>query len=136
MDNIQKVLIKAGRKDLAEEYFEKVAIGKPPVKKGDKVEDYAGKKYKVTNISYGNPSKLRDTTGAASELLSYMSKAEIKKTWWIEVDHKYVYSYGDGGVTKVAGKIKGPGIPDGTGPMKDDPSCPYNKEKEQEEEKE
>jgi len=51
MDNIQKVLIKAGRKDLAIEYY-----------------------------------------------------------------------------NKIAGKIKGPGIPDGTGPMKDSEECPYKKE--------
>ena len=50
MDKIQKVLIKAGRRDLAEEYYQ-----------------------------------------------------------------------------KVSGKIKGPGIPDGTGPMKDDLACPCNK---------
>ena len=30
---------------------------------------------------------------------------------------------------KVAGKIKGPGIPDGTGPMKDSPECPKSEEK-------
>jgi len=29
---------------------------------------------------------------------------------------------------KIAGKIKGPGIPDGTGPMKDSEECPYKKE--------
>jgi hypothetical protein len=30
---------------------------------------------------------------------------------------------------KTAGKIKGPGKPDGTGPMSDTPACPFNKEK-------
>lgn len=33
--------------------------------------------------------------------------------------------------SKEAGRIKGPGIPDGTGPMKDSPQCPYNKNKEE-----
>jgi len=36
---------------------------------------------------------------------------------------------------KEAGKKKGPGIPDGTGPMKDSPECPMNKDKEAKEEK-
>ena len=30
---------------------------------------------------------------------------------------------------KEAGKIKGPGKPDGTGPMKDSPECPCSKKK-------
>jgi len=29
---------------------------------------------------------------------------------------------------KTGGKDKGPGVPDGTGPMKDSPECPKNKE--------
>jgi len=37
--------------------------------------------------------------------------------------------------TKEAGKKKGPGVPDGTGPMKDSPECPINKDKEAKEEK-
>ena len=55
---------------------------------------------------------------------------------------------GDGGVvqatsfdevrleSKQAGKKKGPGIPDGTGPMKDSPECPYNKDDEEDFDKE
>lgn len=34
-----------------------------------------------------------------------------------------------GTILKVAGKIKGPGIPDGTGPMKNDPKCLFYEEK-------
>jgi len=34
-----------------------------------------------------------------------------------------------GTILKTAGKIKGPGIPDGTGPMKDSPACPFFEEK-------
>ena len=32
-------------------------------------------------------------------------------------------------VEKEAGKVKGPGVPDGTGPMKDSPECPYSEKK-------
>jgi hypothetical protein len=32
---------------------------------------------------------------------------------------------------KISGKIEGPGVPDGTGPMKDDVKCPFNKELEE-----
>ena len=44
------------------------------------------------------------------------------------------------GQVKTAGKIEGPGIPDGTGPMRNDPSCPFNEgeeiqDEEQQEEK-
>jgi hypothetical protein len=35
-----------------------------------------------------------------------------------------------GKVQKEAGSIEGPGVPDGTGPNKDNPECPKNKEKE------
>ena len=35
-----------------------------------------------------------------------------------------------------AGKKKGPGVPDGTGPMKDSPECPYNKDDEEDFDKE
>lgn len=37
-----------------------------------------------------------------------------------------------GAVKKEAGSIKGPGIPDGTGPMKDSPECKMKKEEEKE----
>jgi len=37
--------------------------------------------------------------------------------------------------TKEAGKIKGPGIPDGTGPMKDSPECKMNKKKDKKDKK-
>jgi len=43
--------------------------------------------------------------------------------------------YEDHEAKKHAGKIKGPGVPDGTGPMKDSPSCPCNKNKKSETEK-
>jgi hypothetical protein len=34
-----------------------------------------------------------------------------------------------GTILKVAGTIKGPGIPDGTGPMRNTPGCPFSEEK-------
>jgi hypothetical protein len=37
--------------------------------------------------------------------------------------------------TKEAGKDKGPGVPDGTGPMKDSDECPFNKDKEDKDDK-
>lgn len=37
-----------------------------------------------------------------------------------------------GAVKKEAGSIKGPGVPDGTGPMKDSPECKMKKEEEKE----
>jgi hypothetical protein len=41
----------------------------------------------------------------------------------------------DEGETKEAGKIKGPGVPDGTGPGKDSEECPFNKKKKKDEDK-
>lgn len=34
-----------------------------------------------------------------------------------------------GTILKTAGTIGGPGVPDGTGPMKDSPQCPFSEEK-------
>lgn len=31
-------------------------------------------------------------------------------------------------LVKIAGLLLGPGVPDGTGPMKNSPECPFNKE--------
>lgn len=60
--------------------------------------------------------------------------------WKISDDKKHIirlFKEDETGVSdKSAGKLMGPGVPDGTGPMKDDPSCPFNKgEEEQEDEK-
>lgn len=56
--------------------------------------------------------------------------------WKISEDKKHVmrlFNEDDTGVSdKKAGKIKGPGVPDGTGLMKDEPECPYKDKKEDE----
>jgi len=47
---------------------------------------------------------------------------EVLKSKIVEKSH--------GAVKKEAGAIEGPGVPDGTGPMKDSPECKKNKDKE------
>jgi len=97
MDKIQKVLIKAGRKDLAQKYYNKIA---------------------------GKIKGIQDGTGPYGRGMGPGKGQAICKS-----DEDY-----DEETKKESGKIKGPGIPDGTGPMKNDLKCPYNKKEDNEEE--
>jgi len=96
MDNIQKALIKAGRRDLAQKYYNKIA---------------------------GKIRGIPDGTGPYGRGMGPGKGQTICRSDEEDYDEE---------TKKESGKIKGPGIPDGTGPMKDDSECPYNEKSKKE----
>ena len=78
--------------------------------KAEKVKEIVEKMQKKTPQKSKNPS-----------LVLKEIKKELKKEDVVEKKEKK---------KKESGKIKGPGIPDGTGPCSDTPECQMNKKKE------
>jgi len=101
MDKIQKALIKIGRKDLAAEYYNKIAGKKLKLELFDPMKYLTGKSFDVV------------FSGTRDEIEDYAKNKGLQKA------RGYDGYTQKGKVFVIAGKIKGSGNPDGTGPMKD-----------------
>ena len=76
MDKIQKVLIAAGRKDLAQEYYQKVAKIVPP--KIKKRLEYFRKEIEAERISMGEIAELQS-------LAKYIDRGDVTLLEWAGV---------------------------------------------------